>query len=95
MVRCSQCQKELTLITGHATIRLYRCGGCGTQQLLPGDPTGAVAQPAAVAAPEVADPIGAAAALIAANPPQPKRSPKMIFVAVAIALGLLLLVLAS
>jgi hypothetical protein len=35
---CSSCQSPLNHLTGHAVIRLYRCGKCGEQQMIPGDP---------------------------------------------------------
>ena len=81
MVRCSSCQKDLKLITGHATIRLYRCDGCGAQQLLPGDPS----------FPAVAE-AASAHALIAGHPSKRGGLPaSVMFAVIALVLGILLL----
>lgn len=94
MVRCGHCQKELKHVTGHATIRLYRCEGCGSQQLLPGDPSAPAVAAAEPAAP-IEDPISAAALLIAQNPAaRPKLPPAVLFAMIALALGILALVAA-
>ena len=92
MVRCQQCQKELKLVTGGATIRLYRCESCGSQQMLPGDgeEAGAPAAATAQAAPPIEDPIRAAQVLIAENrPPSGKISPGVWYALAAIVAAVL------
>lgn len=59
---CSSCNVALNHITGHSVIRLFRCGKCGSQVMLPGDPN----------APEPEVPVAAAAASAPAPAPEKK-----------------------